>query len=90
MPYNQRIKRNLETIIRAFLLYPIKFYKFFLSPWVGQHCRFYPTCSTYAIEAIQTHGCTQGSWLAVKRLARCHPWCEGGVDPIPNLIHKQR
>jgi putative membrane protein insertion efficiency factor len=84
MPNKQLIKRNLEKTIRNILTYPIKFYQFFLSPWVGQHCRFYPTCSHYALEAIQTHGSTLGTWLTLKRLARCHPWCEGGIDPVPN------
>jgi len=52
-------------------------------PLTGGCCRFYPTCSCYAHEAVETHGAVRGSWLAVKRLARCHPFAEGGVDPVP-------
>ena len=53
-------------------------YRFFLSPWVGQHCRFDPTCSRYAREAILCHGPLRGAWLALRRLSRCHPWHDGG------------
>ncbi len=63
---------------------PIQAYRFFLSPWLGQSCRFTPTCSLYALEAIDMHGALRGSWLAFKRICRCHPWCEGGHDPVPN------
>lgn len=58
-------------------------YRFFLSPWIGQHCRFDPTCSRYAREAIIMHGPLHGSWLALRRLSRCHPWHHGGHDPVP-------
>ena len=69
-------------MIKTLLIAPIRFYKFFLSPWVGQHCRFTPTCSSYAIEAIESQGAVRGSYLAVKRLCRCHPWAAGGHDPV--------
>ncbi|MDD2833825.1 MAG: membrane protein insertion efficiency factor YidD [Methylotenera sp.] len=65
------------------LIWLIKTYQYLLSPFFGQQCRFYPTCSQYAIEAIQKHGSIRGSIYTVRRLARCHPWCEGGHDPIP-------
>jgi len=61
----------------------IDLYRFLLSPWIGQHCRFDPTCSRYAREAVLTHGPTRGMWLSLRRLARCHPWHAGGHDPVP-------
>ena len=61
----------------------IKVYRFSLSPFIGQHCRFTPTCSQYAMEAIETHGAIKGSWMAAKRLSKCHPFHEGGWDPVP-------
>lgn len=70
-------------MIRQLVKSPILAYRFFLSPWLGQSCRFTPTCSLYALEAIDTHGAGKGSWLAFKRICRCHPWCEGGLDPVP-------
>ena len=61
----------------------VRFYRFFLSPWLGSACRFEPTCSHYALEALQRHGAAAGSALTLGRLARCHPWCTGGHDPVP-------
>jgi putative membrane protein insertion efficiency factor len=61
----------------------LRTYQLFLSPLLGQHCRFYPSCSQYAIEAVEAHGVTRGAWLGLKRLLRCHPWHPGGVDPVP-------
>jgi putative membrane protein insertion efficiency factor len=61
----------------------IRFYRFAISLLLGHCCRFEPTCSTYAIEAITTYGCFKGAILALRRLSRCHPWHAGGVDPIP-------
>jgi hypothetical protein len=58
-------------------------YKLTLSPWIGQSCRFLPTCSDYAAEALITHGFWRGSWLATKRVCRCHPWGGSGFDPVP-------
>jgi hypothetical protein len=61
----------------------VKAYQLVLSPFFGQQCCFYPTCSHYAVEAIQKHGALRGSYYTVRRLLRCHPWCDGGHDPIP-------
>jgi putative membrane protein insertion efficiency factor len=58
-------------------------YRYFLSPWLGSACRFEPTCSRYALEALDRHGALAGSALTAGRLLRCHPWCAGGHDPIP-------
>jgi uncharacterized protein len=69
------MKRVLIGLIRA--------YRLLLSPWWGRSCRFTPTCSEYALEAIERHGSARGSWLAVRRIARCHPWQPGGFDPVP-------
>jgi putative membrane protein insertion efficiency factor len=61
----------------------VKLYQFTLSPIMGRQCRFYPTCSWYALEALRTHGPLRGTWLTIKRLARCHPFHQGGYDPVP-------
>jgi len=71
----QTPRRAAVTFVRG--------YQYFLSPFFGRHCRFHPTCSSYAIEALQRFGLLRGGWLAVRRLARCQPWCEGGIDPVP-------
>jgi uncharacterized protein len=61
----------------------IRIYQLCFSPFLGANCRFYPSCSAYAIEAINKHGALKGSYLAILRLGRCHPWCDGGHDPVP-------
>jgi len=58
-------------------------YRYLLKPWLGNACRFEPTCSAYALEALRRHGAMRGAALAGWRLARCHPWCDGGLDPVP-------
>ena len=65
------------------LIWMIKAYQVMLSPYFGQQCRFYPTCSHYAIETINKHGAMFGAYYSVRRLLRCHPWHAGGQDPIP-------
>lgn len=61
----------------------VKVYRLMLSPALGSSCRFEPTCSLYALQALDTHGAAKGSYLTLKRLGRCHPWCDGGLDPVP-------
>jgi putative membrane protein insertion efficiency factor len=70
-------------MIRDLLIALLKAYRLLLSPWLGSACRFEPTCSRYAIEALERHGAAAGSYLTLRRLARCHPWCAGGCDPVP-------
>lgn len=61
----------------------VQIYRYLFSPWLGNQCRFYPSCSAYALEALHEHGAARGSWLTVRRLSRCHPWHDGGCDPVP-------
>ena len=69
------MKRVLVALIRA--------YQYALSPFLGHSCRYYPTCSEYALEAVEKYGAIKGGWLGVKRIGRCHPWHPGGYDPVP-------
>ena len=69
--------------MRIILLNIIKFYKYFISPLFGSSCRFYPSCSSYGLEAIKLHGATKGSYLLFRRLIKCHPFHQGGIDPVP-------
>jgi putative membrane protein insertion efficiency factor len=59
-------------------------YRYLISPFLGNNCRFYPTCSEYAQTAVERHGVFRGGWMAVRRISRCHPWHEGGVDHVPD------
>ncbi|HEV2371901.1 MAG TPA: membrane protein insertion efficiency factor YidD [Streptosporangiaceae bacterium] len=72
------------------LLAMIVAYQRYVSPLTGAHCRFYPSCSAYALEAVRQHGAWRGSWLAVRRLSRCHPFHPGGVDPVPPTARSPR
>lgn len=69
--------------MQTFLITLIRAYRLFLSPWLGSSCRFEPTCSVYALQALTEHNSFKGSYLTLKRIGRCHPWCKGGYDPIP-------
>ena len=62
----------------------VKAYRFCLSPWLGSSCRFTPTCSAYSMQALETHGSAFGTYLTLRRIARCHRWCAGGVDEVPS------
>ncbi len=70
-------------MIKATLIGVVKLYRLLLSPWLGASCRFEPSCSVYALEALDRHGAAAGSYLTLARLARCQPWCQGGHDPVP-------
>ena len=70
-------------MIRTALIYLVRAYRLLLSPWLGSSCRFEPTCSLYALQALERHGAGAGAYLTMRRLARCHPWCAGGHDPVP-------
>lgn len=74
--------------MRALLTSPIRMYQRVVSPLLGPRCRFHPSCSSYAIEAIERHGALRGSWLAGRRIVRCHPLNEGGFDPVPDTTNK--
>ncbi|WBU54191.1 membrane protein insertion efficiency factor YidD [Paracoccus sp. SCSIO 75233] len=69
---------------------PVRAYRLFFSPWVGHGCRFQPTCSAYALEALQRHGAFRGTWLTVRRIFRCHPWGGDGYDPVPERSNRKR
>lgn len=69
--------------MRRLLIILLRAYKYAISPFLGNHCRFYPSCSDYAVEALQRHGIARGVSLAARRLSRCHPWHPGGYDPVP-------
>ena len=62
---------------------PVRAYRLIGSPWVGHNCRYQPTCSAYALEALEKHGALKGTWLALRRIGRCHPWGSDGYDPVP-------
>ena len=73
----------IKKAVTALLILPVRFYQYVISPMMPASCRYTPTCSQYAIEALRVHGPFKGSWLAVKRIARCHPWGGHGHDPVP-------
>ena len=65
------------------LALPVRGYRLLVSPWLGRNCRFAPSCSEYALEALERHGAARGGWLAARRICRCHPWGGEGFDPVP-------
>jgi uncharacterized protein len=78
--------RLLESGLRRILLAGVQIYRLFFRAWLGNRCRYAPSCSGYALQALQEHGAWAGGALAAGRLLRCHPWCEGGDDPVPENI----
>ena len=74
--------------MRSLLIGIIKLYQYLLSPLFGQNCRFHPTCSQYAVEVINEHGVFKGGYLSMRRILKCHPFNEGGLDPVPKKQHK--
>lgn len=73
----------MTPLARLFAV-PVKAYRLLFSPWVGHNCRYQPTCSQYALDALEQHGAVRGGWLTLRRIARCHPWGASGYDPVPD------
>ncbi|NMG01546.1 membrane protein insertion efficiency factor YidD [Azoarcus taiwanensis] len=73
----------MRKMIKSLLLGLIGLYRYGISPMLGRNCRFHPSCSEYAMDAIRAHGALRGTWLALKRVGRCHPFNPGGYDPVP-------
>jgi putative membrane protein insertion efficiency factor len=81
-PLRVRLSRVPVTLLIA----AVRAYRYFLSPWLGSGCRFEPTCSAYALQALEGHGAAAGTYITLTRLVRCHPWCDGGHDPVPATL----
>jgi len=77
------IFRSIDRLFKVFFLLLIKIYQYAISPLLGSNCRFYPTCSSYTKEAVELHGGLKGGWLGLRRILKCHPYNEGGVDLVP-------
>ncbi|MBQ0131753.1 MAG: membrane protein insertion efficiency factor YidD [Comamonas sp.] len=75
-------------MMKALLMALVRGYRLVISPWLGPSCRFEPSCSTYALQALELHGAAAGSYMTLRRLVRCQPWCEGGHDPVPDQAPK--
>ena len=82
-----RVAGMADRLAAELLLLLVRLYRVTLSWWLGGHCRFQPSCSAYAMEALRAHGALRGGWLAVKRISKCHPMHPGGVDPVPPARH---
>lgn len=74
--------------MKYLLMYLVKGYRLLISPSLGSNCRFEPSCSVYSLQALEKYGAVGGSYLTLKRIGRCHPWCDGGLDPIPEHAPK--
>lgn len=79
----QLLMKELTKLVSELLILPVRFYQLCISPMLPRSCRFTPTCSQYAVEALRKHGPLKGSWLAIRRILRCHPWGGSGYDPVP-------
>ena len=77
----------MRTALAAMLALPVRFYRYFISPLLPPSCRYTPTCSEYALQALAVHGPFRGTWLTIRRLGRCHPWGGHGYDPVP-AVHE--
>lgn len=84
MRFLVRLKATLGYAAKQLAIKLIHVYRYLLSPWIGNQCRFYPSCSHYTEEAIEMHGFTRGSYLGARRLLKCHPWHPGGIDLVPS------
>ena len=82
------VARTLRRLPASVLLALLRTYQLVVSPWTAPSCRYYPSCSQYAVVAVRRHGALHGGWLAIRRLARCHPWTPGGVDDVPPAREK--
>ena len=80
-------KTGVITAVTTLIKFLLRAYQLLLSPLLGPRCRFYPSCSQYALEAVHTHGSMRGCLLALRRLSRCHPWGAGGYDPVPMTLN---
>ncbi len=76
--------RGIALLPRRALMVLVHAYRYTLKPWLGNGCRFEPSCSAYALQALHRHGAAAGGWLTARRILRCHPWCAGGHDPVPD------
>jgi putative membrane protein insertion efficiency factor len=83
MAKNSKTNLRLSQLPKTVAIASIRGYQFIASPWVGNQCRFYPSCSNYAIDAYQHYGFIKGSWLSTKRILKCNPWHSGGIDLVP-------
>jgi len=83
-----RQKAWSKPMMKALLMALVRGYRLMLSPWLGSACRFEPTCSAYSLQALERYGAAAGTYLTLRRLVRCHPWCDGGHDPVPDQAPK--
>lgn len=79
----------MKSLFKRGLIGLVRGYQLLISPFLGNHCRYYPSCSAYTIEAMEKHGPFKGIWMGIKRVGRCHPFHEGGVDPVPEPKEKK-